>query len=174
MARDDREADSPGVQQLPPDLLDRIVVFLRSICLQVVIAPVPVGTLLPGIAICRGVLHCDPQGLTWPGDLLHEAGHLAVTPAPLRAAVDGDTMIDAPHAGEAEATAWAYAATCELGLDPSVLFHAGGYHGKGGQLAFTYAAGCYPGAAGLIAAGMCDPPHAPAGGYPRMRRWLRE
>jgi len=152
----------------------RILPFLQSIGLEVVIAAVPAGTLLPGIAIRRGVLHCDPHCLTWPGDLLHEAGHLAVTPAALRTAVDGDALSDAPHAGEAEATAWAYAATRALGLDPSVLFHAGGYHGKGGQLAFTYAGGCYPGAGGLIAADMCDPPNAPAGGYPHMRRWLRE
>ena len=133
MARDDCKPDCPGVQRPPPEPCDRILAFLQSIGLQVVIAPVPDRTLLPGIAIRRGVLHCDPHSLTWPGDLLHEAGHLAVTPAHLRTAVDGDAISNAPHAGEAEATAWAYAATCELGLDPSVLFHAGGYTGRAGN-----------------------------------------
>lgn len=84
---------------------------------------------------------------------------------------------EAPHAGEVEATAWAYAATVAIGLDPRVLFHAGGYFGKSEQLAFTYAAGCYPGVAGLAACGMTlVGVEASARGvkpYPHMVRWVR-
>ena len=84
----------------------------------------------------------------------------------------------APHAGEPEATAWAFAAITALGLHPSVLFHSGGYQGKSEGLILTFTSGGYPGAAGLIAAGMAlATSQATARGarpYPSMLRWLRE
>lgn len=39
------------------------------------------NTLLAGIAIREGVIIVDAEKLSYPGDLLHEAGHIAVTPA---------------------------------------------------------------------------------------------
>lgn len=137
-------------------------------------------TLLPGVTIERGVLIYDPSLLEWPGDLLHEAGHIAVTPPALRPLLT-DTIppeLLAPHAGEPEATAWAFAAITAIGLHPSVLFHAGGYHGNSEGLVLTYTSGCYPGMAGLMAAGMAlsasQAADAGARPYPFMLRWLRE
>jgi hypothetical protein len=158
---------------------DRILEFLRSIGLPIIETDLREVTLLPGVAIVSGTLAVDRSRLTWPGDLLHEAGHMAVTPAAQRPSLDG-TLTGADeiaHAGEVEATAWAYAATISIGLDPHVLFHAGGYYGKSERLAFTYAAGCYPGVAGLVACGMTMAGvEASAHGvkpYPHMIRWLR-
>ena len=116
---------------------------------------------------------------TTPGDLLHEAGHIAVTPASARARLsDGLEESEHPHAGEMEATAWAYAAIRFLDLDPAVLFHAGGYHGRSESLVTTYGAGVYPGCMGLSQAGMTllAPQAAEKGAkpYPDMVRWLRE
>ena len=77
------------------------------------------------------------------------------------------------HGGEVEATAWAWAATVALGLAPSVLFHEGGYHGRSAGLVQMFSLGVYPGAHGLVKAGLA----AAAGdgpAYPAMRRWLRE
>jgi hypothetical protein len=55
---------------------------------------------------------------------------------------------------EAQATAWVYAAIVHLGLDPKVLFHAGGYRGKSERLIYTYMAGVYPGSYGLQVVGL--------------------
>ena len=155
----------------------RIIEFLRSIGLVVHEKLLPAQTFLPGVRIDAGTLMVDHAQLRWPGDLLHEAGHLAVTPAALRArqydAVEPDPAL--AHAGEVEATAWAWAALVHLGLDPEVLFHAGGYHGRSQGLIMTYTLGVHPGAAGLAHAGLTGVGALATGPvYPRMRRWLRE
>jgi hypothetical protein len=104
----------------------------------------------------RGELILDELRNTGPGDLLHEAGHLAVLPAHLRHTANGSlhNEVAVAHAGEPEATAWAYAA-----------------------LTFTFGLGVYPGAAGLLAAGMIALPQKAEAGlappYPHMLRWLR-
>ncbi len=160
--------------------LDTIVDFLTAVGLAPVETVFEQATLLPGVDIGGGRLLLDRARLVWPGDLLHEAGHIAVTPAALRHILSGALDDDAtpPHAGEAEATAWAYAALVATGLPPEVLFHGGGYHGASPSLIFTYTTGVYPGAAGLCAAGMAaTPAEARSQGlpaYPQLRRWLRE
>ena len=127
-------------------LTDRILEFLRSIGLAVCEAEVPEGSFLPGVRIERGGLRVDRARLRWPGDLLHEAGHLAVVPTALRSTLD-DALQDLPevaHGGEIEATAWAWAATRHLGLDSAVLFHDGGYHGRSVGLRTTFEPRAWP------------------------------
>jgi hypothetical protein len=157
----------------------RIVEFLRGIGIAVREEAIVGDSFLPGVTIEKGELIFDRARNTWPGDLLHEAGHLAVLPFTLRTTVGGnlpDTVL-AAHAGEAEATAWAYAALREIGLPAEVLFHEGGYGGNSAGLLFTYGAGVYPGAAGLSATGMAAAPAEARSGrakaYPAMLRWLR-
>ena len=159
---------------------ERILGFLREIGLQVHEAEVPPDSFLPGVRIERGGLRVDAARLRWPGDLLHEAGHLAVVPSALRPAMD-DALQDlpaVPHGGEIEATAWAWAATCHLGLDSAVLFHDGGYHGRSVGLRTTFELGVYLGASGLAATGLTVlPSQAQPGGpvpYPHMLAWLRD
>lgn len=171
---------NPSAPPRPGDVTDRILDFLRSIGLPVRDGDAGGDAFLPGVRVDAGGLVVDRAHLRWPGDLLHEAGHLAVLPPSHRAAMS-DALAghdEVPHAGEMEATAWAYAATVALGLDPAVLFHAGGYHGRSADLVQTYALGVYPGAHGLVQAGMASTGEqarqrgeAP---YPHMRRWLRE
>lgn len=161
-------------------ITDAITAFLRGIGIAVRDGVVPDDAFLPGVRVDSGGLIVDRHALAWPGDLLHEAGHIAVTPAAdrhrLSDALQGH--VEAPHAGEVEATAWAYAATVALGLDPSVLFHAGGYRGKSPALIMTYSLGVYPGCQGLVCAGLTRVGEAArAHGvepYPHMIRWLRE
>lgn len=155
--------------------LERILAFLRGIGIEVREAPVAGDAFLPGVRIEGGALVVDRDTLRWPGDLLHEAGHIAVTPAALRDRLPGvlDALPVDAHGGEVEATAWAWAATVALGLAPSVLFHEGGYHGRSAGLVQMFSLGVYPGAHGLVKAGLA----AAAGdgpAYPAMRRWLRE
>lgn len=157
-----------------------IVAFLTRIGLPIAEETLPADTFLPGIALRAGGLAVDPDKLVWPGDLLHEAGHLAVLPAGLRGEAHDDdpNHADIEHAGELEAMAWAYAAAIELDLPMDVLIHDGGYNGKARDLMQMYAFGVYPGLRGLCDAGMtaspgftpdCGPVH-----YPRMLRWLRD
>jgi hypothetical protein len=147
--------------------------FLAGIGITVSEGAVPADSFLPGIRLVAGTLVVDRAALRWPGDLLHEAGHIATTPAALRASLD-DQLADDPaiaHRGEAEATAWAWAALTQLALPAELLFHEGGYHGHSAGLALTYAMGVYPGATGLAQAGMTR--LGGEDGYPRMQRWLR-
>lgn len=159
---------------------DRIIAFLREAGIEVVETPVPTDSFLPGVLIRAGTLWVDRATLRWPGDLLHEAGHIAVTPAALRASLDAalETEALAPHAGEVEATAWAYAAVTYLGLDPALLFHEGGYGGHAEGLRTAYALGVYPGAFGLAQAGLArigDAARAEGvAPYPHLLRWLRD
>jgi hypothetical protein len=159
--------------------LESILAFLAEIGLTVTEGSVPASSFLPGIRLARGTLLLDRAALRWPGDLLQEAGHLAVTPASLRSTLDDalEDSVPVPHAGEEEATAWAYAAVTHLRLDPSVLFHEGGYRGKSAALIRTYGYGVYPGSFGLAQAGMtlvgADAAAAGVPPYPAMTRWLR-
>ncbi|KRA42465.1 hypothetical protein [Pseudoxanthomonas sp. Root630] len=158
---------------------DRIVAFLREIGIDVAEGIVPEDSFLPGVRIERGTLVFDRDRLAWPGDLLHEAGHIAVTPPSARASLSDALEAHEEHAdgGEAEATAWAYAACMKLGLPAEVLFHRGGYHGRSEALITTFALGVYPGSAGLVRCGMAAmasaPGAVPAGGYPDLLAWLR-
>lgn len=162
------------------DRYPAIVDFLRDIGLPVVETALPGDTFLPGIAIRDGGLIVDQDRLRWPGDLLHEAGHLAVLPPALRARASDDLADeqDVPHAGETEAMAWAWAAVHAIGLPPEVLMHEGGYHGQAAAVLQMYAVGIVPGLRGLCESGMTaargftpDPIDIQ---YPQMLRWLRE
>lgn len=156
-----------------------ILAFLAQVGIAVHEETLAETTFLPGLRIRRGALVYDPAQLQWPGDLLHEAGHLAVLPPALRSQADDDLkeLPEADFAGEQEALAWAYAAAAEIGLPLEVLVHDGGYKGQAAALRQMYALGMYPGLQGLCGSGMaesprfmqqCGPVH-----YPRMLQWLR-
>jgi hypothetical protein len=140
---------------------------------------VPDEAFLPGIRVDRGALLVDESQLSYPGDLLHEAGHIAMTPPELRPSLSG--AIDVPGLDMAElevaAVAWSYAAALALGIDPAEVFHAAGYRGRSAGLLATFRAGVYPGAHLLEAAGLtATGPQAQARGvppYPHMLRLLR-
>ena len=148
-----------------------IVAFLREIGLTVEPAELGDDCFLPGIAVERGGLRFDEARLTWPGDLLHEAAHLAVAPAALRPSMTGDVAVEGLDLATLEIAAvpWSYAAALAIGIDPAVVFHAGGYRGKSEGLLRTFGFGVYPGLNLLVDAGMTT-----AEAYPRMLRWLRD
>jgi hypothetical protein len=153
------------------DMIGRIVAFVRGIGIPVTEGAVAGDSFLPAVTITRGGVVVDRARLQWPGDILHEAGHLAVLePAVRSGEVPDDSAL------ELAAMAWSYAAAVELGIDPAVVFHEGGYKGGGPGLARSYAMGLYIGLPELVAAGMAHSPlTAPDGApvYPAMVRWLR-
>jgi hypothetical protein len=156
---------------------DVIVAFLREIGLRVVAGDLPSGTFLPGIQVRDGRMTFDAARLRFPGDLLHEAGHLAVlSPVDREHFGTDDRDLDMRRI-ELRAIAWSHAAAVHLGLDPAVVFHEGGYSGKGPDLARTYALGVYPGASALEEVGLtlaaASARRAGVRPYPHMLRWLR-
>jgi hypothetical protein len=137
-----------------------IAAFLAEIGLPVEIGEIAQPTFLPGIHAESGTLRVDPSKLSFPGDLLHEAGHLALLTAQQRAQVIGD------------------AAAVHLQLDPAAVFHEHGYHGGSQSILQNFAEGRYIGVPMLQWLGLSlDPRSARPLGvepYPHMLRWLRD
>ncbi len=161
-------------------LTNKIAEFLTRIGLEVVPRRLEGDCFLPGIRIENGKILVDETTLIYPGDLLHEAGHLAVAPASVRPTLSGDIEIPGADMDEVEvqATAWAFAAIVHLGLEPRVLFHEGGYDGKSEGLIRTFSFGVFPGAhklqeLGLTAIGETARCRNVAP-YPHMLKWTRD
>lgn len=161
--------------ELHGSLAVRIAAFLRDIGLVVAAGPATHDTVVPGIRIEGGALVVDEPAMSFPGDLLHEAGHLAVVPPARRAGLTGAG--DADPAEEMMAIGWSYAAALHLGIDPALVFHSGGYRGGSESLLENFAEGRYIGVPMLQWVGLTyDEREAAAHGaepYPAMRHWLR-
>lgn len=161
-------------------LTAKIANFLVEVGIEVLPQEIPNKTFLPGILVNHGRLLVDEAKLTYPADLLHEGGHLAVAPAALRSQLSDEVELPELNMDTVEAAsiAWSYAATLHLGLDPRLLFHAEGYLGRSEMLLTTYGAGVYLGANGLEERGMAAMPRtAEAQGvppYPKMLKWLND
>jgi hypothetical protein len=151
-----------------------IVDWLQKISLSVRLAPLGEDTFLPGVTLEPGGLVVDPDHLLHPGDLLHEAGHLATMLSEQRASTGSNAGSD--MGDEIAAQTWSYAAAIHLGLSPEIVFHPAGYRGAAQSLIQIYR----DGNAGVPllqwmgltldrtqAAAMSVPP------YPHMVRWLR-
>ena len=131
-------------------------------------------TFLPGILIKNGGLLIDPAKLLYPGDLLHEAGHLAVTPAAERAQLFGNVMAGKPEqqgtdGDEIVAMLWSYAAAQAIGVPPEIVFHPAGYHGSSQWILDNFQQKNYTGLPLLVWMGLTT-----TDGFPTMTRWLRE
>jgi hypothetical protein len=154
-------------------LTERLVAFVRSIGIDVRTATLQEKTVLPGLDIRHGAILLDEVRMTHPGDILHEAGHLAVTD-PLKR--DAPQLSPTP-AEETASIAWSYAALRHLNLDPAVVFHDDGHKDESASLIENFTAGRYFGVPLLQYYGMAVEPSraADAGAepYPDMLRWLR-
>jgi hypothetical protein len=153
-------------------LTKRLAAFLRGIGIDVHATTLPENTFLPGLEIRNGAILIDAARLTYPGDILHEAGHLAVADpiernAPRLSPSDGD---------ELTTIAWSYAAVRHLGVDPALVFHAA-FKGGGAAIIENFNAGRYFGVPLLQLYGMSFEPRQAAekglSPYPHMVRWLR-
>jgi hypothetical protein len=158
------------------DPTEKILAFIAQIGIEVIRTELHQQTFLPGIAAEQGVLLVDRSKLLYPGDLLHEAGHLAVMPPERRKLVRGNMGEDLGE--EMMAMAWSYAASVHLALDPSVVFHDGGYHGWSKAFIENFTNGRYVGVPMLQWIGLtADDKQAKLMGvkpYPHMIKWLLE
>ncbi len=154
-------------------LTQRLADFVIGLGIDVTAGELPDDTFLPGVDIRFGGLVIDEQRLAHPGDILHEAGHIAVTEPEGRKAERLE-----PTDGEEMATlAWSWAALTHLELDPGVVFHPEGYKGDAGWLVETFTSGGAIGVPLLQFYGLAlEPRQAAERGvapFPHMLRWLR-
>lgn len=137
---------STSMTQEKEKLIDLFVHFLRGIGLSVELKTDDSPSFLPGVRITMGGLSIDPERLLYPGDILHEAGHLATLPYHIRRTLDGDLPDTDLHRGaEMMTLAWTYAACIHLRIPPSVVFHENGYKGQHNELINAFESGQYIG-----------------------------
>lgn len=154
-------------------LTEKLAEFVRGIGIDVRAGALPDKTFLPGLDIQYGAIVVDEERLAYPGDILHEAGHIAVSEPEARKA---PTL--APTDGEEIATlAWSYAALRHLDLAPDIVFHPHGYKGGSQSLIEAFTSGGSPGVPLLQYYGLTvEPKYAAERGvepFPHMLRWLR-
>jgi hypothetical protein len=151
-----------------------ILDWLQKIGLSVRLAPLGKDTFLPGVTLEPGGLVVDPERLLYPGDILHEAGHLATMLPEHRACTGSNAGSD--MGDEIAAQTWSYAAAIHLELPPEIVFHSAGYKGSAQTLLQIYRDGNV-GVPLLQWMGLTlDTKQAAAmsiAPYPHMIRWLR-
>jgi hypothetical protein len=158
------------------DVLNQILSFLQEIGLTCHLEPVQEDTFLPGLKLRDGGLVIDTERLLYPGDILHEAGHLACMPPYIRQNMsDNLEDCDMHRGGEMMAMAWSYAAAVFLKIDPAIVFHEHGYKGAGQHILQNFNEGEGPGLPLLQWSGMSyDAATATASGskpFPHMISW---
>jgi hypothetical protein len=157
-------------------LLEKTLAFLASIGIETKMSTLEGDAcFLPGLAIERGAIIIDNEKLLYPGDVLHEAAHIAVVPAAERPSLNGAELgkrRDAP-AEEMMAIAWSYAACIHLGIDPAFVFHTEGYQHGGNSIVENFEEGRYIGVPVLEWLGMTTTKE-PNGNFPMMIKWLRD
>ena len=159
--------------------LQQILHFLKEIGIPVVETTLPTDTFLPGLDLGANCVLVDFNQLKYPGDLLHEAGHLAVTTPEQRNAIGTDQLQQPfPDDGEEIVTLlWSYAAAVHIGLPLEVVFHPDGYKGQSDWLIELFESKTYSGLPLLEWMGLTlGPDLALAEGkqaFPVMQHWLR-
>lgn len=157
-------------------LTEKIYGFLTEIGLQIKAGSTPDNCFLPGILVSAGGLIVDEDKLKYPGDLLHEAGHLAVATKTDRMKLDNNVS---NNPGDELATlAWSWAALVHLDLDPEIVFHPQGYKGDSTWLIEVFSQGNSPGAPLLQWMGLAwhddEVNEKNYAQFPKMKRWLRQ
>ncbi len=177
----DNKIEFTPTRQLPlGEYLTKCIKFLNEIGIETKFEKLNEPCFLPGLSIRNGTIIIDMEALSYPGDILHEAGHIAIVPAAERTALTASAIEKREHreAEEMMAIAWSYAACVHLGLDSYVVFHDEGYRGGGSYIADNFANKNYIGLPMLQWKGMAaDEKNAPelhTAPYPHMIKWLMD
>lgn len=161
-------------------LLHKCILFIQETGIPVHITGQQEESFLPGINISNGELFIHEPTLLYPGDILHEAGHIAVIPAAERFLLNAVTIAERPDrdAEEMGAICWSYAAAVHLGISPAFVFHEAGYKGGSASLLENFTAQRYIALPLLQWMGLTlDEKNAAAENkrpYPAMIKWLRD
>ena len=155
---------------LQQQTIHTIVTFLKTIGIAVKQQELAKDTFLPGLSVVGTNVLIDPDQLKYPGDILHEAGHIAVTDPTTRSLIGTDNM-DAnwPTDGEEiAAILWSFAACKHLDLPLETVFHPAGYKGSSAWLINAFNTKNYLGLPLLTWMGLCT-----TEAFPNMKQWLR-
>jgi hypothetical protein len=174
------QAATTNISKEQKILFDKALAFIQSIGITVHFRELDKPCFLPGLSIENGAIVTDMDKLKYPGDILHEAGHIAVIPASDRSTLNADAIKERPmrEAEEMMAIAWSYAACRHLGIDARFVFHDEGYKNGGSHIADNFDEGRYFGVPMLQWTGMAlerkkdEEPDLPV--YPAMMKWMRE
>lgn len=147
-----------------------IIDFLTSIDINVIEKELTNNTFLHGLSLLGNSILMDSNKLKYPGDLLHEAGHIATTEEHKRQLI-GTSKMDTtwPTDGDEIATIiWSFAACRYLKLDLEVVFHPNGYKNDANWLITQFSNKNYIGLPLLEWMNLCKKED-----FPEMIKWLR-
>ncbi|CAM1365257.1 conserved hypothetical protein [Tenacibaculum sediminilitoris] len=155
-----------------------ITSFIEEIGINIIFQEIEETCFLPGLKLYKGAILVDKTKLQYPGDLLHEAGHIAITLPEHRHLIGTSRMPENwPSDGDEIATViWSFAALSKLQLAPEVVFHENGYKNQSKWLIEQFENKNYIGLPLLEWMGLChqnnnkDSSHL---AFPHMIKWLR-
>lgn len=151
--------------------LSKIYAFLEQIGIPVIERVIIGETFLPGLKIELGQLIIDRQQLKYSGDILHEAGHIALEEPTVRQTITGN-ILDNPAANpdiEIAIHLWCFLACKEIRISPKVVFHSNGYKGDGDWLIEAFESQNYIGRPLLEWMGIIE-----TGSPILVKNWIRE
>lgn len=159
--------------------IQKIVLFLNEIGIQVFEKQLD-NSFLPGLDLGPNCIYIDYEKLLYPGDILHEAGHLAVATSSERNFAGTDQMAkDWPTAGQEIGTIlWSFAAAKYLDLPLEFVFHPNGYKNDSDWLISNFNDESYIGLPYLEWIGLtfgkekAEKENKEA--FPVMQKWLRD
>lgn len=159
------------------ELLEKITGFINDIGISCQEGIIDQHTFLPGVEIEDGAIIYDSLMLDNSGDLLHEAGHLAILKKSDRNTSDNSAVIGDLNDEQAEraAIAWSWAALQELNIAPTVVFHNAGYRGGSDVIIDKFERKNYVGVDTLAWLGMTteNEHQNDEAVFPEMNCWLR-
>jgi len=158
---------------------ERAISFIRELGIEITYVAVDdADCFLPGLLIAKGKIVIDKNKMKFPGDILHEAAHIAIVPSAERKELNGKNIGTRKDAGAEEmmAIAWTCAACVPLEIDPHFVFHEHGYKGGGTAIVENFEDGKYIGVPVLQWLGMTTTLTGNDGEipYPAMKKWMRD
>lgn len=175
---------------------EKAMQFLEGIGLSVEVVPGATG-FVKDVLIADGGLHVDPKCRV--SGLLHDAGHLATMPAKYRPWMNGNLYASLKRiyadaeawrwqlteqeerallqTGDAEATAWAFAAGKHIGIPEHVIVMDDEYNGEGKIIRMLLSSKAYLGINSLQHGGFClarPNPFKTGAVYPSLTYWLQQ
>lgn len=126
--------------------LQKALQFIQEIGIKVIEKKLDTS-FLPGLDLGPNCIYVDYEKLLYPGDILHEAGHLAVASSEMRNLV-GTAKIGKDWSTPSEemgAILWSFAACHYLKLPLEFVFHPEGYKNDSDWLISNFSSETYIG-----------------------------
>lgn len=159
--------------------IEKVLLFLNEIGIDVIEKELD-DTFLPGLSLGPNCLYVDYDKLLYPGDILHEAGHLAVATSDERKIAGTSEMSPEwpTQSQEIVAILWSFAAANHLQLPLDFVFHPNGYKGASDWFISNFTDKTYIGLPFLEWIGLTlSKDNAIKEGkeaFPVMQKWLRD